>query len=190
MVGYNENISIVTCKYLTQFNTILDEMIEQMNTAKLTKSISHNFIVQMIPHHRAAIEMSRNILNYTTLIPLQNIAINIIKEQTESIKNMNDILSRCSVLCNTENEICIYQNHYCPIVQVMFRDMKQACTTNNINANFMHEMIPHHIGAIQLSENALQFNICPELRPILQSIINSQKMGVQKMEFLLQCICS
>lgn len=32
----------------------------------LTDSISGNFIMQMIPHHTAAIEMSANILKYTT----------------------------------------------------------------------------------------------------------------------------
>ncbi len=47
-----------------------------MSNAKLTNSISHNFIVQMIPHHEAAIEMSENILKYTSNDSLQNIASN------------------------------------------------------------------------------------------------------------------
>lgn len=49
-------------------------------------------------------------------------------------------------------------------------------------------MIPHHMGAIRMSENALRFPICPELIPILTAIISSQKRGVQEMEKLLQCI--
>ena len=53
-------------------------MIQQMNSAQLSNSISYNFIVQMIPHHKAAIEMSCNLLQYTTLVPLQEIALNII----------------------------------------------------------------------------------------------------------------
>lgn len=70
-------------------------MIEEMTSAKLTNSISHNFIVQMIPHHQAAIKMSQNILKYTTLLPLQNIAKNIISEQTKSIEAMKEILGVC-----------------------------------------------------------------------------------------------
>lgn len=65
-----EQLSIVTDKYLTCFNNILDQMIQQMNSAQLSNSISYNFIVQMIPHHKAAIEMSCNLLQYTTLVPL------------------------------------------------------------------------------------------------------------------------
>ena len=39
----------------------------------------------MIPYHEAAIEMSKNILQYTAFIPLQNIAQGIIEKQTQSI---------------------------------------------------------------------------------------------------------
>lgn len=58
-------------------------MIQGMTEAELTGSISDNFIVQMIPHHRAAIEMSGNILKYTTSIPLQEIALGIISGADE-----------------------------------------------------------------------------------------------------------
>ncbi|MDE5679068.1 MAG: DUF305 domain-containing protein, partial [Lachnospiraceae bacterium] len=86
-------LSNVTKNYLSRFHCILDEMIQGMTTAKLTDSISHNFIVQMIPHHRAAIEMSDNILRYTTNIPLQDIAASIVSEQTKSIANMEEVLN-------------------------------------------------------------------------------------------------
>ena len=67
--------STVTKNYLARFYDILCQMIQGMTNAKLTDSISYNFIVQMIPHHRAAIEMSRNILQYTTFVPLQPISL-------------------------------------------------------------------------------------------------------------------
>lgn len=182
--------SDVTKEYLKRFYCILDEMIEGMTSAGLTNSLSHNFIVQMIPHHRAAIEMSENLLHYTTFIPLQNIAQNIIAEQTKSIQDMQSILQTCSRLCNTTCEIHSYKNNLNEILQRMFNDMGNAPAVNNINVNFMREMIPHHLGAIQMSENTLQYTICPELRPILQAIITSQKQGVCEMEGLLQqCNC-
>ena len=91
----SEQFSDVTKQYLCCFYEILDNMIEEMTSAKLTNSISHNFIVQMIPHHQAAIKMSQNILQYTTLLPLQNIAKNIISEQTKGIESMKEILGVC-----------------------------------------------------------------------------------------------
>lgn len=61
MYTYN-NLSNATINYLNYFYEILDEMIYGMTSAKPTESISHTFIVQMIPHHLAAIRMSRKFL--------------------------------------------------------------------------------------------------------------------------------
>lgn len=59
--------------------------IQEMTDAELGDSISNNFIIQMISHHRAAIKMSQNLLPYTTCVPLQEIASNIIESQNKSI---------------------------------------------------------------------------------------------------------
>lgn len=46
------SFSSSTKEYLSVFYDILDRMIQGMEDACLTDSISQNFIVQMIPHHR------------------------------------------------------------------------------------------------------------------------------------------
>ncbi len=183
---HSQRFSGVTIRYLCRFYEILDEMISGMTGAELTDSISHNFIVQMIPHHRAAIEMSENLLLYTNFAPLQRIAQNIVEEQTKSINNMEGILTHCARILNTQQELCQYEKRFCRITRAMFSQMRNACSDNNINANFMREMIPHHQGAIRMSKNVLQYPICPELDPILQAIITSQEKGVQEMQRLLQ----
>lgn len=182
--GLNQTTEV----YLTTFNRILQKMICKMVNAKLTNSISHNFIVQMIPHHKAAIEMSENVLKYTSNDSLQNIASNIITEQTKSIKNMLSIERNCSCLVNQRTELQLYQTKINQVMQSMFSNMSRACSTNQINCNFMWEMIPHHEGAVLMSEITLQFNICPELKPILDSIISSQKKGISEMQNLLHCL--
>ena len=174
--------------YFTRFYCILDEMIQGMTEVELNGSISHNFIVQMIPHHKAAIEMSENVLKYTSNDSLQNIASNIITEQTKSIKNMLSIEKNCSYLVNQRTELQLYQTKINQVMQSMFSNMSRACSTNQINCNFMWEMIPHHEGAVLMSEITLQFNICPELKPILDSIISSQKKGISEMQNLLHCL--
>lgn len=171
--------------YLTQFREILADMEQGMTSADLNDSISQNFIVQMIPHHRAAIEMSRNILRYTTCVPLQKIAAGIISEQTESIYQLEAALPQCCACQNAEQALCRYTACTQQIMKTMFREMGCASGTNCLDADFMREMIPHHKGAIRMSENALRFPLCPELHPILESIIISQKRGVQQMQRLL-----
>lgn len=188
MSCYSQQLSQVAKNYLCGFYEILDDMIDGMTGADLNRSLSHNFIVQMIPHHEAAIRMSESILRYTTFVPLQEIARNIITEQTKSIADMRAALSACGAVENTQEDICLYERRFRSITQTMFREMGCAPGTNNLNADFMREMIPHHQGAIRMLENALRFPICPELDPILRAIITSQERGVREMRRLLRCV--
>lgn len=180
--------SKVTTQYLNTFNCILNRMIEGMNCANLTDSISHNFITQMIPHHKAAIEMSENILRYTTNLTIEEIAENIICEQTKSIAAMEAALPRCANLTNSNECLCRYQAQIEPVFHTMFRRMKTAQASNNINCCFLWEMLPHHEGAVAFSEITLDYDICPQLQPILESIITSQRRGICQMERLLHML--
>ncbi len=173
--------------YRRRYEAILNEMIGKMENACLTDSLSHNFIVRMIPHHEAAIEMSRNILCYTTFEPLKKIAEGIISAQTQSIAQMKKSLPECERHCNTEQERYRYECEYRRITQTMFREMREACTNANLDASFMREMIPHHVGAIRMSRSLLRCPICEGLVPILEAIIASQEKGVCEMRKLLEC---
>lgn len=181
----NCQLSHVTKAYLDHYYDILNTMICDMTSVLLTNSISDNFIKQMIPHHLAAIKMSKNILQYTTNLQLQSIATNIISEQTKSISNMLAIQCECRMLINSDDDLYLYMNHFNKIAATMFSEMRSAAITNDINANFMREMIPHHEGAVRMSNNVLMFNICPALKPILYAIITSQCKGIKQMQQLL-----
>ncbi len=64
-------LSDVAKNYLSAYHCILDEMIKGMSMAPLTDSISENFIIQMIPHHMAAIEMSQHSQIYDQYPPAE-----------------------------------------------------------------------------------------------------------------------
>lgn len=181
-------LSHVTKDYLATYYCILDQMIQEMASAELTKSISNNFIVQMIPHHQGAIEMARNILRYTTNIPLQNIAMQIVTEQTKGIAKMQKILCTCNAQRNHQEDLCYYQTRMNQIRKTMHCQMKHACTTNCVTANFIREMIPHHYAAVAMSETTLRYCICPELVPILDQIITTQRKEICQMQTILNCM--
>ncbi len=185
-MDYQYDFSSASENYLKKYEESLTEMISKMTEARLNDSISHNFIVQMIPHHQTAIEMSKNILRYTNNRSLIEIAKSIISEQTKSIENMRAILCCCSQHTNNCCDVKTYQSQVNQIMKVMFDDMGSAYSDNRIDCDFMREMIPHHMGAIRMSKNALRYNICPELKPILSAIISSQEEGVCQMKMLLR----
>lgn len=174
--------------YLNVYYCILETMMKEMLQAPLSNSISYNFMVMMIPHHQAAIEMCANVLKYTKNETLQEIAFQIIRQQTQSIKNMQNILENCKCCTNSDEELCLYHQRIDQIMCHMFTEMKNARVTQNITRDFIYEMIPHHQGAIYMSKETLDNKICPQLKPILENIVTLQEQGIKQMSMLLQQI--
>ncbi len=170
--------------YLDAYYRILDEMKREMTSAARTGSISRNFITQMIPHHRAAVEMCENVLRYLTSGPVRDLARTIIRQQTRGIAKMEDILGPCGEICNRPQEVSRYLRRNARALNTMFFAMAHVSGVG-VEQNFLREMIPHHEGAVRMSENALCFCICQPLRPILQNIIATQKREIGEMRRLL-----
>lgn len=171
-------------KYLTDYRSILSDMIVGMESAALTNSISGNFISQMLPHHRAAIEMSRNLLRYTTDLALERIARNIISTQTASIAALERVRRTCTRTLNSQSSVRLYNSRVSSVISAMFAGMESAPAVNSIDCDFIREMIPHHEGAIRMSRTALSFSLYPGLIPILNSIITDQSRGVRELREL------
>lgn len=174
-----------TERYLGKYYHILDGMIKGMEGARLKNSISYNFIVQMIPHHMAAIEMSENLLPYCPIPALGDIAEGIITEQTKSIADMLAVEDTCEMCKNTPCELNQFQRKINQIKSQMFCQMQHAYADDSISCDFMREMIPHHMGAVRMSKTTLQYRICPELIPILEDIIRLQEKGIHQMRKLI-----
>ena len=90
-----QKLSNVTELYIQKYNQIIDTLINETSRAPLSRSISSNFITQITILQQASIEISKNILNYTICIPLQNVALDIIKEQTRNISTLKNITADC-----------------------------------------------------------------------------------------------
>ena len=172
--------------YLCCYYQILDEMIQGITTAKLTQSISHNFIVQMIPHHQAAVRMCRNILEYSDDRAVRRLAQRIIAKQTQGIQTMEGLLPQCGQLPSPQMDLRLCQRRTELIFREMFSQMRATPEGNRLDAVFMQEMIPHHLGAVRMSQNTLRYEICTGLAPVLRSIIDTQCREVRQMRALLQ----
>lgn len=185
----NANYSYNTQKYLQCYNQILSDMMNDMTHATLLSSLSMTFINQMIPHHYASIQFSKNLLLYTTHTELQNIAYQLINTQSIVIKDMMNIYNTCTNQ-NIQKQINGYLGAYEQITTTMFSSMKKAEPSNDINLSFINQMIPLHYGTIQISQNLLEYPINKELKSIINTMISTQKQVLRQLKSLLQKINS
>lgn len=89
-MGYS-NTSNEIEKYTEQFLEITKNMIYRMQNSERTSNINLNFVSEMIPHHEGAIQMCNNLLQYQIDPRLVKVAQNIIKEQSEGVKELIQI---------------------------------------------------------------------------------------------------
>lgn len=181
-----QKLSDNTKEYIDNFYKILDEMSENMKAVTPSSSISGTFIRQMIPHHEGAIKMSENILNYTTDTSIEELAKTIITEQTKEISQMQYMLEECINKTNSELDVNLYMREFNTIFENMIKRMNNSSSTNNLNVDFLTEMIPHHEGAIAMSKNVLKYDLCPELKKLAENIVVGQSSQLSLMQNLLR----
>ncbi len=174
-----------TKDYIEAYYMIFEEMKSKMESVIPGNSISQNFINRMIPHHEAAISMAENILKYTTNIEIEEIAKTIIKEQSEDIATMKTLKETCTEE-NNSRDMFLYEKGYLDAFNKMIQGMSNAQTGNNVNVDFLTEMIPHHEGAINMAKNLLKFEVCEPLRTLAENIVTSQTSQAEEMKTLLR----
>lgn len=88
--GY-ENEWIETNTYMNKFKQITNEMVQEMKYSSRTMNINYNFVNEMIPHHKGAIAMCINLLQYNIDPRLKKVATSIIKFQSQGVKELERI---------------------------------------------------------------------------------------------------
>ena len=67
----------------------------------------------------------------------------------------------------------------------MHKDMMMK-SSGNIDVDFLKGMIPHHQGAIDMSEELIKKTKDPELKALAQKIIKHQKAEIKQMQDFLK----
>ena len=173
-------------RYLCCYYQILDAMIQGITTAKLTRSLSHNFIVQMIPHHQAAVRMCRNLLQYSDDGAVRRLAQRITDQQTQGLQAMEGLLADCGQLANPQMDLRLCHRRTELILRELFSQMGSAPEGNRLDLVFLRQMIPHHLGAARMAQNTLRYQVATGLAPVLRSTIDTHCKEVRQMRALLR----
>ncbi len=171
--------------YLCCFYQTLDQMIQAMTNACPTQSISRCFIAQMLPHHRAAIQMSSNVLRFTENQSVRRFAQRVIQDRTQSIDLLEGTLAPGGRLITPQQDLRLYQRRTELICRDMYVNMSRAPEHNRLAVVYLRQTLPHRMGALRMVETALKYDVCTELVPILRSIAIQQRREVAQTRALL-----
>lgn len=154
-----------------------EEMARQMLTEGGGYS-DENFIDQMVPHHRGAVEEAQVALENAEHEELRNLAEGIIADQRTEIDLMRDIKEEEY----GTREVPMQMSSEEMEMMGMMEDPQALADEDPFDRAFMNNMIPHHQSAITMAEVALEESENPEIRELAQNIIESQRAEIERMQ--------
>ena len=183
--GNGDNLS----RYLTEQDSIMMNMMEDMMIREKSGSADIDFLKGMIPHHEAAIKMSESYLNYGGEVSdLETLAQDIITAQKKELTEMNDLVKKYEKEGKKSQE---NEDAYLAKYSGMFSDDSMSHHINpsgvdNIDQAFAEGMIMHHQMAVDMARDILDYSEQEEVKKLAQDIIDVQEKEIEQMQKLIQ----
>ena len=172
-------------RYLCCYYQILDGMIQGVSAAKLTQSISHNCIVQLLPQHRAAIRLCRNLLEVSNDSAVRRLAQRVAAQEAQAIEELEAELPDAGQLASPQMDLRLFQRRADLIFREMYAQMGATPESNQLDILFLRQMIPQRQGGVRAARTALRYEVSTGLAPILRSVIDAQSREMGQMRALL-----
>jgi uncharacterized protein (DUF305 family) len=146
-----------------------------------TQSVAGNptdraFVADMVPHHEAAVQMAGIARTRGQSAFVKTLAANIIKSQKAEIATMRREdagLAKEGVQTGSLglDDAAMGMDH----------DAATLATASPFDEAFLQMMVPHHEGALEMSEIELRKGADPELKALAQQIIDGQTREIAQM---------
>lgn len=132
------------------------------------------FLSQMIAHHQAAVNMANDALKVATRPETKEEAQKLIDDQTEEIRQMTAWLKDWYGTEPSSEQQAIMKQDMQGMMAMQIKD----------DHAFYDMMIPHHEGAIDMSELADSRAARSEVKDLARQIISEQQAEIQRYETL------
>lgn len=161
----------------------------------------HEFLMHMIPHHQVAIDMSKEVMKYSTDPNILYLARNIIYKQTDEILFMESMLlsfipnmdsgdkymnqkipNQFTVWYPKESRADNYQcglHHFSTKIAKLHKLKKGQPFTD---VEYMTGMVYHHDVAVEMSGRIMKYSKNPFMRTFANEIIKSQRYEIWLMK--------
>jgi len=129
------------------------------------------FIDNMTAHHQGAVHMAEDALKKAKHPELKTFARQIIKDQNSEVSQMKkwrNAWYKGAPSAKSKN--------------IPGMQMPAQTPPGGYDVQFLHDMIAHHEGAVEMSKEALDKGKRPEIKQLAQKIIKAQEAEIEKMK--------
>ena len=174
--------------YIDRYFTIVDKMGVAMREVAQTDSISEMYIWQNISLISGEVQMSENILSYTTNANIETLAKALIDDGKQAVDDLKEMLDYCTNCKNEDRDVNLYQRRFAVILENSVSNMNNINLTNNIELDYLNGLIAHHEGAIGMAKNLLNYEVCENIRAYAENLITTHELQLGQMRQLLRIL--
>lgn len=178
-------------EYKKEQDTIMEEMMADMENVPKSGNAAINFLNGMIPHHQSAVSMSESYLKFGGKnADLKQLAENVIKTQTEEIEQMKKMVEKLEADGSRDEEKEVsYQEEYNKMLQTSHKEHHVHTgkdTTQNVDWAFADGMKMHHQMAVDMSKIILDYTEEEDVKQLAENIIKTQEEEIEQMDNILK----
>ncbi|MBW4466286.1 MAG: DUF305 domain-containing protein [Pegethrix bostrychoides GSE-TBD4-15B] len=165
----------------------MDHSSMNMDLGPKDEAFDLRFIDAMIPHHEGAVEMAQEALQKSKRPEVQQLAQEIIDAQDKEIAQMKEWRKAWyPTMAETPMMYHAEMGHMMPMTEEMRNSMMMSgdlgAADDQFDLRFINAMIPHHQGAVEMANQAMEKTDRPEIKQLSQDIISSQQQEIAQME--------
>ena len=138
--------------------------------------IDRAFVADMIPHHRAAVEMASIAQRRGESAFVKGLADDIIRTQNAEIATMRSQDEHLEIAGVGKGDLGIDEH-----MKGMDDDPAMLKTAKPFDEAFIEMMVPHHEGAIEMARAELEKGGDQELKALARGIIDAQTREIDEM---------
>ena len=157
-----------------EMKNLMDGMMIKMHQQKNTGNNDIDYANMMLQHHQAAVDMANLQQNKGTDTTLKNFSKGVVNAQQKEIKLMGEFVSKATATASPDN------GQFKKAMDASMETMMSASPViyNNIDKDFVAQMIPHHQSAVDMAMAYLQYGKDGQLRKMSEDIISSQEKEI------------
>lgn len=144
------------------------------------------FIDAMTPHHEGAIAMAEAAVENSEREQIRQLAEDIITAQQQEIQQLEEWRQAWYANAGEPVMYDAQMGHAMPMSAEqrasMSMEMELGAADNEFDLRFINGMIPHHEGAVDMAQQALEKSERPEIRELAESIVSSQQQEIDQMQ--------
>ncbi|MGL5954985.1 MAG: DUF305 domain-containing protein, partial [Brevinema sp.] len=145
-----------------------------------------DFLVNMIPHHLGAVLSAEEYLKVGIDKATRVVASNIIVAQKAEIAEFEELsVALAKEVAYDQEEVKKIATESKKVMHEMMEAMSSVKMTGNVDKDFLTHMLPHHQGAIDVSQTILKISTNQVIKEIANRIIDEQEREIEEIKMIL-----